>query len=217
MDFLIGGAGGAYLLAEPGELTVDIVKRDRHVHDRNTDLRVVLAGPDRRVIHDETIPDDGGAVGSGMGDPGHIYLSTEVEHPGIYALNITISSDRYGEEIVWGFRTSCRKYVIETSRGHKDDRHEEPIEFCNPGKEIDVCWRPIGDAFDVEVMDYPPESGAPTVFDSEGNRVATLSIDAEGRGSQRFAADVGQRGGQLGARARERPDLTSSPRSVHRS
>ena len=42
-------------------------------------------------------------------------------------LNVTVSQDRYGEEMVWGFATNCRRYLIETARGHRDQRHEEPI------------------------------------------------------------------------------------------
>ncbi len=56
---LIGGTGGAYFLAEPGELVIDLEKRDLNRAGRRADLRAVLVGPDRQVLQNVTIPDDG--------------------------------------------------------------------------------------------------------------------------------------------------------------
>ncbi len=47
-DLLFGGCGGVYLLAEPGELVVEVTKRDRNRRGRHTELRAILVGPDRR-------------------------------------------------------------------------------------------------------------------------------------------------------------------------
>ena len=47
----LGGCGGVYLLAEPGELTVDVEKRDRNRRGRRTELRAILVGPDRKVLY----------------------------------------------------------------------------------------------------------------------------------------------------------------------
>ena len=40
----IGGTGGVYFLASPGLLIIDLEKRDRHIHNRRTDLRAILFG-----------------------------------------------------------------------------------------------------------------------------------------------------------------------------
>ena len=64
---LMGGCGGVYFLAEPGDLTVEVVKRDRNRRDTRAELRAILAGPDRRVDGEAVIPDDGRPAGSGMG------------------------------------------------------------------------------------------------------------------------------------------------------
>ena len=98
IDLHFGGAGGAYFLASPGELVIDLEKRDRNIHDRRTDLRAVLLGPDREVLEDMTIPDAG--YQEGLGPVQRVTLSTRVPRKGIYALSITISQDRYGEEIM---------------------------------------------------------------------------------------------------------------------
>lgn len=57
----IGGCGGVYFLAEPGELIVNIQKRDRNRGARTTELRAILVGPDRQVIDELRIPDAGEA------------------------------------------------------------------------------------------------------------------------------------------------------------
>ena len=74
----IGGTGGAYFLAEPGELVIELQKRDLNRSGRRADLRAILVGPDRQVLQDVTIPDDGQARGSGPGPVQTARLSTQV-------------------------------------------------------------------------------------------------------------------------------------------
>ena len=180
-----GGAGGAYFLATPGELAIDLQKRDRNVHNRRTDLRALLVTPDRKVVQEATLPDTGPC--NGIGPLQHTRLSTHVNHKGIYKLNVTISNDRYGEEIVWAFRTNCRHYLIETSRGHKDARHEEPIVLLAPEHSGDVCFLPPRDAFTVEIEDLPRSVKALSVFDASGSTVDTLEVRG-GRVTHTFPA-----------------------------
>jgi hypothetical protein len=78
VDFLMGGVGGVYFLAEPGELVVEIVKCDRNRRNVLTELRAILAGPDRRVVQEVTIPDDGKPPGSGLGPAQQCRLSVHV-------------------------------------------------------------------------------------------------------------------------------------------
>lgn len=185
----LGGCGGVYFLASPGELVVEIEKRDRRLRGRRTDLRAILAGPDRQVIQEVTLLDDGHPVGSGVGPAQRARLSTEVTRKGVYALNITVSNDRYGEEIIWGFRTNCPLYLIETSRGHKDAAHQEPIVLLNPDRPGDVCFLPHPEAFGMEISDLPAGVDALTVYDAKDALVHTLRV-ADGRASHTFPAKV---------------------------
>ena len=170
----IGGAGGAYFLATPGELVIDLQKRDRNVHNRRTDLRALLITPDRKVVREVTLPDTG--HGDSAGPLQRARLSTHVNHKGIYKLNVTISQDRYGEEIVWAFRTHCKRYVIETSRGHKDAAHQEPIVLLAPEYPGDVCFQPPDRAFTIEIEDLPDAVETLSVFDAAGSLVDTLMV-----------------------------------------
>ena len=190
IELSMGGVGGVYFLASPGELTVDLEKRDRNIRDRRTDLRALLVGPDRQVLQDATIPDDGRPAGSGTGPPQRARLSTPVDRRGIYGLNITVSQDRYGEEIIWGFRTNCAHYVIETARGHKDERRQEPIVLLDPGRPGEVCFVPRNGDFGMEISDLPAGVDALPVYDAEGILLHELRVNATGRASHTFPAEM---------------------------
>ncbi len=148
---LFGGCGGVYFLAEPGELVVEVVKRDRNRRATTAELRAILVGPDRQVLQEVSIPDDGEPVGGGLGPVGRATLSTTVPRKGVYALNITVSRDRYGQNMVWGFRSNCPRYLIETARGHKDARHQEPIFLADTGQPHNVCFLPRRGAFKMDL------------------------------------------------------------------
>lgn len=188
-DFLAGGAGGAYFLASPGPLEVEVFKRDRNRTSRRTHLRAILVAPDREVLADVRLEDDGRPRGRGPGPLQRARLTTTVERPGIYGLSITISEDRYGEDIVWGLRTSCPRYVIVTARGHRDERHQEPIVLGDAGRPGDVCFRPRSGAFGVEVSGLRPEAEAPVLLDAGGEVAARLAREPSGRFTARIGAE----------------------------
>jgi len=190
IDLRIGGIGGVYFLVSPGELIVDVEKRDLNRANRRTELRAILVGPDRRVLAEATIPDDGKPRGSGMGPPRRVRLTTRVERKGVYGLNITVSRDRYGECIAWGFRTNCSHYLIETARGHRDRPHEEPIVLLNSERPGDVCFAPRKGAFGMEVSGLPKSADSLSLFDAKGKLIQSLPVDAKGQVSHSFPADV---------------------------
>ena len=107
------------------------------------------------MLQDVTIPDDGKPRGSGLGPAQRVRLSTKVERKGVYALNVTMSQDRYGEEMLWGFQTNCPRYLIETSRGHKDERHQEPIVLAGSERPGDVCFLPREGPLAMEITGLP--------------------------------------------------------------
>lgn len=185
-----GGCGGAYLLAEPGELWVEVEKYDLNVRGRKTFLRAILAGPDRSVLAEESLPEDGLGKGDGPGPVQRARLSTQVSCRGVYALNITVSEDRYGEDIAWGFRTNCAKYLIETSRGHRDKAHEEPLVLLGPEVPGDVCFRPEHGAFTVELSSLDTDAKPPMLYDGGDNVIGAITPDVEGNGHFTVSAEV---------------------------
>ena len=185
----IGGVGGAYFLASSGDLTIEIEKCDRNQRRHITELRAILFGPDRQVIQDITIPDDGLTSDGGMGPTQTATLFTQVQHPGIYGMMVMVSNDRYGEDILWRFRTNCSKYLIETSRGHKDARHEEPIVLLDPDRAGDVCFLPRSGQFEIHLSDLPNTISAVALFDANNQIVATLPV-ADGKTSYTVAPNA---------------------------
>jgi len=185
----LGGVGGVYLLAEPGELTIEVYKRDRNRRGTPTELRAILAGPDRRVIEQMAIPDDGQARGSGWGPIQQTRLATRVQRKGVYVLNITVSQDRYGEEMVWGFATNCPRYVIETSRGHKDERHQEPIVLAGSDQPGSVCFLPRRGPLTIDVSGLSPAATKLELFDAAGTSLREMAVNG-GAATCSVPADV---------------------------
>jgi hypothetical protein len=174
----LGGCGGLYLLAEPGDLWVEIDKTDRHDGQRDTRLRALLLGPDRRLQDEGIIERDGS-----------LRLATKVEQKGVFAVNVTVSQDRYGEHIRWGFDTNCPHYLVETSRGHRDARHQEAIVLDNLNAEANICFLPPASPFHIEVSDLPAGSEALKVYDEGGTLKAILAVDDDGLATAAFDAD----------------------------
>jgi len=161
-----GGVGGIFISAQKGTLIVEVEKDDLQNNNQSSSLRAVFAGPNRRIIQDLNSSDEDQII----------RLETHVDRPGVYAVMVTVSNDRYGENIAWRFRTNCEKYIIETSRGHKDQHHEEPIILADPKKEIDVCFLPQREEFNILITELPNEIKTIELKDAKEQHIALLEV-----------------------------------------
>lgn len=186
MPLEIGGLGGVYFLVEPGELVVDVFKRDL---GKPRSLRAILVGPDRRVVQEQVIPRPSAEKGSATAAGQRIRFSTRVQKKGVYALNITDPGDRYGTALRWGFRTNCAHYLIETSRGHRDSAHEEPIVVDSPTHGGDICFLPRPNAFEIDLSKLAKTVSIIDVFDAADHLVTSIAVDAKGNANHHFSAD----------------------------
>jgi hypothetical protein len=191
VTLLFGGVGGAYFLAEPGELVVEVAKRDRNTTSSSTRLTAILLGPDRRRLDEAVIPEDGQAQGSGLGPLQMATLTTTVEAKGVYVLNVTVTHDRYGEQVLWGLRSNCPSYLIETSRGHKDARHMEPIVLGPGAGSQDICFLPGEGPFEIEIADLDTDGPAPALYDGADALITSGGVTS---GDGRFRHRVAGRG-----------------------
>ena len=194
MTLRLGGCGGVYFYATAGELWVEVEKQDLNIRRNKTHLRALLFTPDRKVVDEAWIGDDERAIRSGLGPVQRALLRTNVERPGVYGLNITVTEDRYGENVSWGFKSNCGKYLIETSRGHKDARHEEPIVLRNAGREGDVGFMPGIKPFSIEVSGLGESIRELPVYDNDGRKVITLAVSSERKAQQEFPIDKSREG-----------------------
>ncbi len=190
MAWRLGGCGGVYFYASAGELWVEVQKQDLNTRTSKTHLRAILFAPDRSVVDEAWLDDDGQARHSGPGPVQRVRLRTHVTRPGVYGLNITVTEDRYGENMSWGFKSNCPKYLIETSRGHKDARHEEPIVLRNAGQPGEVAFMPGRRPFSLDVSGLPENVKALSVYDAEDQEIRTLTVSPEGKASHAFPAQT---------------------------
>lgn len=194
MALRLGGCGGVYFYAPAGELWVEVEKQDLNIRRNETHLRALLFAPDRSVVDEAWIGDDGRRDRSGPGSVQRVLLRTNVERPGVYGLNITVTEDRYGENVSWGFKSNCGKYLIETSRGHKDARHEEPIVLRNAGRQGNVGFMPGIKPFSIEVSSLAKSIKELPVYDNDGRKIITLAVSSERKAQHEFPADKSRKG-----------------------
>ena len=190
----LGGCGGVYFYASSGPLWVEVEKQDLNKRGSKTHLRAILIGPDRSVLDEAWIGDDGQAAESGLGSVQRILLKTNVKRPGVYGLNITVTGDRYGENVSWSVKSNCRKYLIETSRGHKDARHEEPIVLHNTGSQGDVGFMPGIQPFTIDVRGLPKTVKNILIYDGDGGIIETLAVSSDGKAQHVFNTDKSREG-----------------------
>ena len=194
MTLRLGGCGGVYFYAPAGELWVEVEKQDLNIRRNKTHLRALLFAPDRSVVDEAWIGDDGRAMRTGPGPVQRVLLRTNVERPGVYGLNITVTEDRYGEHVSWGFKSNCGKYLVETSRGHKDARHEEPIVLRNAGRQGDVGFMPGIKPFSIEVSGLAKGIKEVPFYDDGGRKIITLAVSPERKTQHEFPADKSRKG-----------------------
>jgi len=194
MSLKLGGCGGVYFYAPIGELRVEVQKQDLNIRGSKTHLRALLFAPDRSVVDQAWLDDDGRPTRSGPGPVQRAMLRTEVKRPGVYGLNITVTQDRYGENMSWGFRTNCRKYLVETSRGHKDARHQEPIVLRNAGRQGDVGFMPLAREFSIDVSGLTRGGNDLALYAGNGRKITTLAVSPEGKAHHDFPAAKSREG-----------------------
>jgi hypothetical protein len=181
----IGGVGGLNLLAEPGHLEVEIKKWDLHTRGNPTHLRAILVGPDRRPLDEVVLEHDGQAKGSGLGPEQRAILSTQVDRKGIYAVSVTVTHDRRGEDVRWAFSTNCKRVLVESSRGHA--RHLEPIVLDNATIPGNICFAARSSEVEIEIEGLS-NGASPVLYDDSGSRVGDLTVDASGRATHTIPA-----------------------------
>ena len=173
--------GGAFFYPKKGQFKLSVMKMDPR---KWVTLRAILVSPAREVLADVWIPGTQKEKQFQKVD-----FTVDVQHEGVYALCITAVNDRYGDEIRWGFTTNCEKYLIETSRGHRDARHEEPIVVLSGDHEGDIFFQPSTKAFGVQLSRLLPDMPAAELRDDQGKVVATFTRDEEGKASCQVEAD----------------------------
>ncbi len=176
---LVVGSGGVYLLAQPGELVIEVFKQDLNIRNYSNNLRVILTGPDRHVLRDIVIPHSGGSAGDDPGQVDKAIITTQVDFPGIYVLMITTTGDRHGLNTAWGIETNAASFMIETSRGHRDERHVEPIVLLDESRPLYIGFHPRNGEFEITAEGLAPDVDHLTLYDDKSKVVAKIPVTNE--------------------------------------
>ncbi len=174
IPWFIGGIGGAYLMVEPGELEVEVFKRNWDARSGRTQLQAILVAPDREVLDSAEIPPSRETSEESLAPVQSVTLGARVDRPGIYALMITSRGNRYGLNLGWSLRTNAAGYLIETSRGHRDERHQEPLVLIHGDRPADVCFLPRPGEFEIEIEGLPADTGPLILYDERGEQVLEI-------------------------------------------
>ncbi len=178
-----GGCGGVFINAKKGPLVFEIEKENLRPGSGTRLLRATFVGPDRKLLQDiqTSETEDNGNF---------LRFETHVAEPGIYAVMVTISNDRYGDHTAWKFRTNAGKYIIETSRGHKDQYHEEPIVLLDPDKATELCFLPQRNAFDILVTGLTDSIKTIELQNADNQLIASIQVNND---TARFRVKEGER------------------------
>ena len=126
------------LVGRRGPISLELIDRLASELARYDDSLVVLGGFGEPLLHPQ------------FGE-----ILRRLREAGVYGVALMATNDRYGTEFIWGFTTNCPKYLVETSRGHKDERHQEPIVLDNRETSGEVCFLPRPGTFAVELSGVP--------------------------------------------------------------
>jgi len=173
----VGGSGGVYFLVEPGQFKVELDIQLLKPEARDIFVRAILAAPDRRVLHDQYISAEDKSLS--LPDRTNIYrlsFNVDVSRRGVYVLNLTQTLDRFGRAFNWSVKTNAGKYLIESSRGHEDKAHEEPLWLRNRDVKGDVCFLPRKGMFSIEVTALLKSVTHVTLFDGAGKLISDLPV-----------------------------------------
>ncbi len=173
----VGGSGGVYFLVEPGKFKVDLDIQLLKPKARDIFVRAILAAPDRTVLHDQYISaEDKNLLVSGCTNIYRLSFNVDAARRGVYVLNLTQTRDRFGRAFNWSVQTNAEKYLIESSRGHEDKAHEEPLWLRSRGVKGDVCFLPRKGRFAIEASDLPESVTHISLFDGAGKLISDLPV-----------------------------------------
>lgn len=171
------GTGGVHLLVEEGNFEVTIYKRDLgKAREGRQDLHAILFAPDHTQVGDVLLKTLGKLDKDGRGPWQKETIRLAVKHPGLYLLQFVLPTDRHGSAIEWSIETTAKKWILETVRGHRDERHREPIIMQRADLATDIIFSPRSGAFEILAEGLPLDATPWTLFDGDGKEVASLPI-----------------------------------------
>lgn len=144
------GWGAVYILARRGPLTVEIGKRDLNIYEGADVLVARLVGPDRQLLQEARLEDDGRTDKGGRGPQQTCEMRVQVAAPGVCKLDI--ESHARGSDLAWGVRTSA-PHVFDCRALFKQPELGGDVWFEAPAGEVPVRFDPQAVAQTITLLD----------------------------------------------------------------
>lgn len=169
-------------MLEAGPVEIHIHKRDVNPsRNSRAELQAMFLSPDRELLDSVTIPASPVGKTGEKGPLQTVVLRRQIKYPGIYLLYLQAPGNRHGDKIEWSIDTNAASWVIETARGHRDDRHREPIIMNSPKRSVDIHFLPRNGDFTIEVENLPPHSGPLQLYNATGKSVSEIPVAPQQR------------------------------------
>ncbi len=160
----IRGDAVIHLRPDSDVLAVRIEKRDLNIYDGEDVLRATLLSPDRRVVAEIGIPDDGNAKkGGGVGKPQAETIQTRPAEPGVYRLCVLPAGD-----LVFNFAPNCKRYMVEGDIFLNDYRLATDVFFMPPTGKFTIRANAV----------HKPGVQKLPLYDAAGKLVHTFDLPA---------------------------------------
>lgn len=197
---VVRGSGAVFFAVEEGKpLELKISKRDLNRSTRTTaNLYAWLLSPDRTLLAELNLSDDGLPAGSGRGPVVSGTINTGPLPAGFYMLYIVTTGMDAGDqdsEVIWGVRTNCPRYMIMRSEG-ADGRGNTPVRIMAAEEEdgVEIFFRAPASLNRMTLTNYGGVSGEIKFLDENGNVIAAHVLSGE---EKEKISLPGERAGQV--------------------
>ncbi len=135
----IRGGAVVHFLPDAKPFTIRVEKRDLNIYEGGDELQLLLLAPDRRVLANAVLPDDGdtGRTGRRTIRPQVKEFRVAPARPGAYLLHLI---PRNGDQI-FNVTTTCPRHVFEGDIFLNDGRLRGELYFMPPARAFKVAAR----------------------------------------------------------------------------
>ncbi|MGI6609138.1 MAG: BNR-4 repeat-containing protein [Limnochordia bacterium] len=179
-EFGIQTGGAVYFDADPGILEITVRKKDQIARrDWIQDMRLVLVGPDRRVVAETVIPDYPKAKmnrAHEWSEEQSAHLSVPVPVAGVYMMLVAVDQDSYGRSVLWTFSTNAKRYLIDAGMGHVDGARKEEIVLSLPGQPGRICFKPTQPISKITLTSLPGSVASVTLLDPNDKEHISMAV-----------------------------------------
>lgn len=182
---VVRGSGAVYFAVEEGmPLELEISKRDLNRSSRSTsNLYAWLLSPDRDLLAELDLQDDGLPDGSGLGPVVSGTMKTDPLPAGLYKLYIVVTGYDTRDldmEVIWGVKSNCPRYMLFRSE-MPSGRGDTPVRIMTAGEDrgVDLFFRTPVRRSMLELTNFEEVTGDLRFLNAKGEPIATHPLSGQ--------------------------------------